>query len=889
MVAVFVWGLNFSTTALAAGPAAVDIGSAGNFVILSQSGITSTGSHASAVNGNIGSSPITAAAMNSVFCSEIVGVMYGVDAAYTGSGNQSCFAGNPPSANKTLVDNAVLAMGAAFTNAEGRATPDGTDLFGGNIGGQNFAPGLYKWNSNVSITTDVTLTGAATDVWIFQITGDLSIASGGSVPAGVKVLLSGGAQSSNIFWQVGGLTGATLGTYSTFNGIILSAKQIIMQTGAVFNGRALAQTQVTLDANPITVSAVPVATPAILRVIKIVVNNNDGTAIAGSFTLHVKTSGVDVAGSPASGTSPPGIAYSLTAGTYVISEDAAAAYTLTFSGDCDSSGNITLSAGADKTCTLTNDDIATVTPPSSSGVSRFGNISVVKIVINDNGGTKGISDFQLYVNSTPVESGESNIFPALDETYVITETPDPQYSSTFSGDCDINGHLTLSGRDNLFCIITNNDRVEGITTGSPSGVAPVPPLIEVVKIPSPLALPNGPGSVRYTYTLRNIGTVAVTNITMVEDTCSPLTRTSGDANANSILEVNEVWVYACSTSLMATHTNTVVATGWSNGLSTTDIASATVVVGALIDPPLIHVTKIPNRWILPVGGGVVTYLERITNPGVVPISNVRLADDKCSPVNYISGDKNYDVKLDAGESWIYTCRTVLAKTTTNTAVATGSANGISVRDFAIATVVVPIDPALIIPKLPNAGFAPSGSHQSIQESALRIAVPRSNDKTTLSQKSSIPKAAATSIPMLLTIPKIRVSAALEIVALTPNGEMDVPKNQNHVAWLKSGVLPGEIGTAVLTGHFGWKNGKPSVFDHLHKLSKGDSFQIRNDLGESTTFIVREIKQYSPNAVAPEVFSSNDGRAHLNLITCEGVWNDNLKSFTGRLVVFAERE
>lgn len=250
---------------MAAGPAPVDLLTAGNFAVLSKTGITNTGSHTSAIVGNIGSSPITAAAMNGVFCSEMSGIIYGVDAAYTGSGATTCFAGNPgvpavvpPDANKTLVDNAVLDMGTAYANAAGRTLPTATELFAGNLGGQTIAPGLYKWSTDVTIPTDVTLSGGPNDVWIFQIAGNLSIASGGSVPAGIKVVLAGGAQASNVFWQVGGVTGATLGTYSTFNGTILSAKQVIIQTGAVLNGRALAQTQVTLDAAIVTTPVIPV-------------------------------------------------------------------------------------------------------------------------------------------------------------------------------------------------------------------------------------------------------------------------------------------------------------------------------------------------------------------------------------------------------------------------------------------------------------------------------------------------------------------------------------------------------------------------------------------------------------------------------------------------------
>lgn len=261
LAVVLVFSFAGPIAALAAGPAPVNLLSAGNFAILSKTGITDTGSHTSAITGNIGSSPITAAAMNGIFCSEITGTIYGVNAAYVGSGSQTCFKGNPPLADKTLVDNAVADMGTAYADAAGRTLPTATELGAGNIGGKTLAPGLYKWSTGVTIPTNLTLSGGANDVWIFQIAGNLSIASGGSVPAGVKVVLTGGAKASNVFWQVGGATGATLGTYSTFNGNILSAKQVIIQTGAVLNGRALARTQVTLDASTVSIPTTVIVTP----------------------------------------------------------------------------------------------------------------------------------------------------------------------------------------------------------------------------------------------------------------------------------------------------------------------------------------------------------------------------------------------------------------------------------------------------------------------------------------------------------------------------------------------------------------------------------------------------------------------------------------------------
>ena len=367
-----------------------------------------------------------------------------------------------------------------------------------------------------------------------------------------------------------------------------------------------------------------------------------------------------------------------------------------FAGTIISNSGITLSSNN----TLTGRALAfggTVTTDTDSITVPVctATINVVKTVVNDSGGVKTVSDFPLFVNGGLVASGATNSF-AAPGAYNVTETYDSTaYAQSFSGDCDSSGHINLSPGDNMFCIITNDD------IGVPV-VPPVPPLIDLVKVPSPLALPGGPGSVTYTYTLRNIGTVPATNITLSGDSCSPINLVSGDTNSDSVLDVSETWVYTCTTTLSATHTNTVVATALANGITATDIASATVIVGAPVVPPLIHVTKIPSSLTLLYGGGTVTYTESVTNPGTAALSNINLSDDKCSPLNYVSGDTNGDSKLDPAETWVYTCRTNLSETTTNTAQVSGQANGLTARDFAFATVVV-----ATVPKLPNAGLAPT--------------------------------------------------------------------------------------------------------------------------------------------------------------------------------------
>jgi hypothetical protein len=139
---------------------------------------------------------------------------------------------------------AIGDMQNAYANAAGRKNPNFLNLGGGNIGGRVLQPGLYKFTTNLNIPTNVTLSGSKSAVWIFQVAGTMTVANG------KKVLLSGGAQPRNIFWQVAGAT--TFGTTSQVSGTILGKTSIVMQTNARLNGRALAQTAVTLDSNAIT-------------------------------------------------------------------------------------------------------------------------------------------------------------------------------------------------------------------------------------------------------------------------------------------------------------------------------------------------------------------------------------------------------------------------------------------------------------------------------------------------------------------------------------------------------------------------------------------------------------------------------------------------------------
>ena len=213
------------------GPSPVNLGMAGNFVILAQSAVTDVPT--SAVTGDVGLSPATGAGIG-LTCAGVTGSVYSVDAA----GPLPCVL-----TDATRLTTAVGDKGTAYTDAQGRAA-DYTELGAGNIGGLNLGPATYKWGTGVLIPTDVTLTGGANDVWIFQI------AQGLTVSPGVHVILAGGALPQNIFWATFGA--AALDTTTQFKGVILSQTSIAVKTGASVDGRLFAGTAVSLDQNRVT-------------------------------------------------------------------------------------------------------------------------------------------------------------------------------------------------------------------------------------------------------------------------------------------------------------------------------------------------------------------------------------------------------------------------------------------------------------------------------------------------------------------------------------------------------------------------------------------------------------------------------------------------------------
>ncbi|KAJ7063716.1 antifreeze protein [Mycena amicta] len=217
----------------AVGPAAVNLRTAANYAVLAKAGVSTV--PPSVITGAVAVSPIAATGLTGFSLTVDSTGQFSTSAQVTGKLFAASYAVPTPATLTT----AIADMGTAFTDATGRVNPNFSNLASGAIGGLILAPGLYKWTSGVSIGSDVTISGGATDTWIFQVTGTLTIA------AGKKMVLAGGALASNIVWVVTG--SVTAAAASHIEGVVLGKTSITLQTGTTANSRLLAQTFVALQ------------------------------------------------------------------------------------------------------------------------------------------------------------------------------------------------------------------------------------------------------------------------------------------------------------------------------------------------------------------------------------------------------------------------------------------------------------------------------------------------------------------------------------------------------------------------------------------------------------------------------------------------------------------
>ncbi|KAJ6583207.1 hypothetical protein B0H10DRAFT_1890208 [Mycena sp. CBHHK59/15] len=232
---------------MAAGPAPVLLGTAGNFAILAKTGVSTVPN--SAVTGNVGVSPATVTSLTGFSLVQDVSRQFWTSTQVNGRLMGATDALPTPG----LLTVAVLDMQTAFTDAMNRPMPNFVGLKAGLIGGSILVPGLYKWTTGVTISTGITLSGGPADTWIFQISGTLVQA------ANVRITLIGGALSQNIIWAVAGTV--IVGTNAVFEGNILAKTNVVIGTNAIDHGCIYVQTAVALQKATVLCSNGVVAPP----------------------------------------------------------------------------------------------------------------------------------------------------------------------------------------------------------------------------------------------------------------------------------------------------------------------------------------------------------------------------------------------------------------------------------------------------------------------------------------------------------------------------------------------------------------------------------------------------------------------------------------------------
>lgn len=495
IIASLVFGFMGPISAFAVSPLPVNLGDAVGFSLLSEAGITNVPT--SIITGNVGTTPMAGSSIG-LTCAQVTGTIYSVDA----TGPLPCRITNP-----SFLTTARGAMEAAYTDAYGRVSPAPvTELDSGLLSSTTpvFAAGIYKWSTDVSIVDTITLSGSAADIWIFQIAGNLTLEAKGDIGSGTKVLLAGGAVAKNVFWVVAGDPGVTLGTYSTFNGNILTLKDIIMNTGAVLNGRALAQREITLQSNTVTL---PIGLVAAVS-----------TARSRTATPVVPIVGLLKIPSP--------LALPLGAGNVVYN------YTVW-------------------------------------NVARLQQLVDVTVVDDK------CSPVVLVSGDT-----NNNKFLDIDEKWKYT------CSSMITATTTNTAIATAHSTDGFYSTAIAT-AIATVAVGSPLP----PPLIHIVKVPNQLTpFPFGGGDVVYTYTVTNPGVVADKNVLVTDDKCSPVYFSSGDNNGNSMLDVNETWMYTCSANVKTSVGSVATAKGDANGLT----ALAYSFVNVLVSAPDLPQTGLPD-------------------------------------------------------------------------------------------------------------------------------------------------------------------------------------------------------------------------------------------------------------------------------------------------------
>ena len=373
-----------------------------------------------------------------------------------------------------------------------------------------------------------------------------------------------------------------------------------------------------------------------LKVIKSVVNDNGGTLGAGAFTLHVKSGGNDVAGSPAAGVAGPGGRdYTLAPGTYVVSEDTPPAGYAQTSIVCDgvATDTVTVVANATKTCTITNNDVSA-------------KLIVIKNVVNDEAGTKGPADFTMSVTgSSPSPAsfpgaGAPGTQVAINPgSYSVSESVAAGYTPSFSTDCT--GSIALG--ETKTCTVTNNDN------DTPSSIV-------VTKTANPTSLPEPGGNATFSVTIQNTSAADWVDIHSLTDDVYGNLAGKGTCVMPQLIAPGASYqcsfIGAVSGNAGSSHTDVVTAAGQDddgNNVSDSDDATVTITDVAAA----IQVTKTADPTSLPEPGGNAGFDVEIKNlSSVDSVTITSLTDDI---YGNLDGKGTCDVPQAIGPGGSYSC------------------------------------------------------------------------------------------------------------------------------------------------------------------------------------------------------------------------------------------
>ena len=380
-----------------------------------------------------------------------------------------------------------------------------------------------------------------------------------------------------------------------------------------------------------------------LTVVKHVINDDGGSKVAGDFTMTIDDAGSNPPSFP--GAESPGTTSSVDAGSYSVSETADPGYADSYSADCAG----TLASGEHKTCTVTNDD-------------KPGKIVVIKHVVNDDGGTKVASDFDIQaIGGSPSPAAfDGAEAPGTDVSidagaYDVTETEDPGYAASYSAGCS----GTIANGETKTCTVTNDDRELGIDVEKKVSRSQNGPYAD-----GPVHAYVGE-TVFFEMTVDNTG-----NSPLMVDFSDPkcdgatLGGPTGDGAPAGSLGVGETWTYRCSHVITAadltagTFDNVACATGMAAaGRSANDCDNA----GAVPIEPAIRIDKTGPATA--VAGTDVKYTLVVTNPGKLALvgETLKVTDPQCAaPPRLVGksgggGADSSPATLDPGDSWTYDC------------------------------------------------------------------------------------------------------------------------------------------------------------------------------------------------------------------------------------------